>query len=249
MHPLFIAVIVLVFAMSPSTAKAQQLNKCAECHLANLRDVPAPAYLSDWQRSAHARRGVGCDKCHGGNPWTEHPTEAHRGVLNSTNPQSAVHPTNLTLTCGQCHRAVSAAFIESRHQSLIDSGDTRAPTCATCHGAMRAKTVSPGELESRCAGCHTADSVLAGYPGVMRTRLERLDAMRIRCDNLAASVDQIRDDGRRLTLKLAVSAAYYTLRESVAAVHAFNVSAVDERNAAALQQLDAISGSLTTSQK
>lgn len=246
--PVLTLVTVLV-ALLPSPVAAQRVTKCAECHMANLADVPSPGYLSDWQRSAHARRDVGCDKCHGGDPWTDHPTEAHRGVLNSSNPRSAVHPTNLTLTCGQCHHAVAAAFVESRHQSLIDAGDSRAPTCASCHGAMRARTVSPSELESRCAGCHPADSPLAGYPSVMRTSLERLDAMRVRCDELSGTVDRIRDDARRLTLKLAVSAAYYTLREGVAAAHAFNVAGVDDRNAAARRQLDAISESLTTTQR
>jgi hypothetical protein len=232
----------------PAPARAQRVNRCAECHLANLPDVPAASFLSDWQRSAHARRGVGCDKCHGGDPWTDHPTEAHRGVLNSSNARSLVHPANLTLTCGQCHRGNASAFAESRHQSLIDAGDVHAPTCATCHGAMRARTVTPSELEARCAGCHPADSALAGYPSVMRTSLERLDAARLRCDELSASVDRVRDDARRLTLKLAVSAAYYTLRDAVAAAHAFNVAGVDERVAAARKQIDAISQSLATNQ-
>jgi HSP20 family molecular chaperone IbpA len=241
----FIAMIAGALGLIAAPAQAQQVTRCAECHLANLNNVPAPGFLSDWQRSAHARRGVGCDKCHGGDPWTDHPTEAHRGVLNSSNARSLVHPANLTLTCGQCHRAIAAAFTDSRHQSLIGAGDAHAPTCATCHGAMRARTVTPTELETRCAGCHPGDSPLAGYPLIMRTSLERLDAARLRCDDLAASVDRIREDGRRLTLKLAVSAAYYTIREAVAAAHAFNVAGVDERVAAAKKQIDAIGESLS----
>jgi HSP20 family molecular chaperone IbpA len=82
---LVIALIAAAFALATSPAQAQRLTRCAECHLANLTNVPSPDFLSDWQRSAPARRGVGCDKCHGADSWTEHSTEAHRGVLNSSN--------------------------------------------------------------------------------------------------------------------------------------------------------------------
>jgi HSP20 family molecular chaperone IbpA len=241
---LVVACLAVALALAAAPADAQRLSRCAECHLANLTSVPSPGFLSDWQRSAHARRGVGCEQCHGGDPWTDHPTEAHRGVLDPSNARSLVHAANLTVTCGQCHRPIASAFAESRHQSLLDAGDARAPTCATCHGAMRARTVTPSELEARCASCHPGDSPLAGYPLVMRTSLERLDAARLRCDELAAAVGGVANDARRLTLKLAVSAAHYTLREAVAAAHAFNVAGVEERVSEARRQLDAIGASV-----
>jgi hypothetical protein len=58
----------------------------------------------------------------------------------------------------------------------------------------------------------------------MRTSLARLDAAHMRGDELSA-------------------------REAVAAAHAFNVAAVDERVATARKQIDSIGESVSTSQR
>ena len=42
---LVIALIAAAFALAASTAHAQHLTCCAECHLANLTDVPSPDFL------------------------------------------------------------------------------------------------------------------------------------------------------------------------------------------------------------
>ena len=162
-------------AILPAAAGAQTSSRCASCHFANLERVPAADWLGDWAQSPHARHGVGCERCHGGDALTEQPQLAHRGVLPAANPDSPVHPGNLAATCAGCHRANANAFEGSRHQTLIDLGDTRAPTCATCHGIMRARTISPTELEARCATCHPADLVRVDNAAVMRAALETLE--------------------------------------------------------------------------
>lgn len=225
-------------------AGAQNMSRCASCHFANLERVPESDFLGDWAQSQHARHGVGCERCHGGDSLTEHPAEAHRGVLNPADPRSTVHPANLATTCSPCHHDNATAFEGSRHQTLVDAGDRRAPTCATCHGVMRARTVSPAELEARCESCHPPGSPRSGYPEAMRTALETLDGLRDRCDRLDAAAANIRDAQDRLTVRLATAAARHTLAEAVAAAHAFNADGVHERNASARMQLDAIGDAL-----
>ncbi len=228
-------------------ADAQTTSRCASCHFANLEHVPEAEFLGEWAQSPHARHGVGCERCHGGDGLTELPGEAHRGVLHPANPASSVHPANLAGTCAPCHHANAEAFEGSRHQALVDAGDRRAPTCATCHGVMRARTVSPAELQARCESCHPAGSPRAGYPEAMRTALETLDGLRARCDQFEAASVNIRDAQDRLTVRLATAAARYTLAEAVAAAHAFNADRVHERNASARMQLEAIADAIRSS--
>jgi hypothetical protein len=227
-----------------SPVYAQRGSRCAECHFANMTDVPSPAFLGDWDRSAHAREGVACDRCHGGNPWTDHPIEAHRGVLSAADRRSPIHPENLSATCASCHRDDAAAFGQSRHQALLADDDRRGPTCVTCHGAMRARRPSPIDLEAQCASCHTPGSRLGDYPAAMRASVEALDALRVRGERLASAVEQVSDPGHRLGLQLAIAGAHRTLTEAIAASHTFDVSKLSERNAAAREQLDAVAASL-----
>lgn len=233
--------------VAPLTANAQTSSRCASCHFANMEQVPQAPFLGEWAQSPHARHGVGCEQCHGGDGLTEQPTEAHRGVLAAANPRSPVHPANLAATCSLCHAANAHAFAGSVHQALVESGDRRAPTCATCHGVMRARTVSPAELQARCESCHPGGSARSGYPEAMRTAVETLDGLRARCDRFDAAVARMRNAQDRVTVQLATAAARYTLAEAVAAAHAFDADRVHERNASAQVQLEAIAEALAAS--
>jgi hypothetical protein len=51
-------------------------------------------HLAEWDLSAHGRRNVGCEACHGGDPTSFEPFVAHRGVLARSNPASPVHRRN-----------------------------------------------------------------------------------------------------------------------------------------------------------
>lgn len=140
--------VVACFVLSGAAPTgAQPVSRCAECHFANMGDVPSPEYLGDWTRSAHSRRGVGCEKCHGGDAGTYDPAGAHRGVLNSEDPGSPVHPGNVPQTCGVCHRAIASAFDASPHRTAAAAASGPAPNCTGCHGPMRGRVPSPAALE------------------------------------------------------------------------------------------------------
>ena len=242
--------VAIVMAGSPSirdgraAVLAQPTTRCASCHYANLGTVPSPEYLADWHASVHARAGVSCDRCHDGDPWTYEPVAAHRGVLSPANPASPVHPKNLVRTCSPCHQAITQAFGRSVHQTQVAAGERRAPTCVTCHGAMRARVLSPAALERQCAECHQPDSALADYPALMRARLEELNIQRLRAANLADVIDGMPNDRRRLDLLVKLDAARTALKLAIASAHGFEPLPLHDRVAAARQQLDAIHSAL-----
>jgi hypothetical protein len=188
-------------ARAADPAASDQQNQCVACHAASDDPIALGHAFHEWRYSAHGREGVGCEKCHGGDPAAADAEAAHHGVLPASDPASLVHPTRLARTCGACHEKESAAYAGSVHaRQVAEAG--RGATCLTCHGAMGASLPSPAELETRCAACHespyeskAALAMLAGAkrrlaharsevaalhdadPAWERNAVERLDAL------------------------------------------------------------------------
>jgi len=137
-----------------SGAFADEDNQCVACHETEVLPISLGHSFDDWRGSAHARGGVGCEKCHGGNPEASDAEAAHRGVLPASESGSLVNPVRLPATCGGCHAKQLAAFDATVHARQLKSRQGGA-TCSTCHGAMATSLPSPNELSLRCAVCHT----------------------------------------------------------------------------------------------
>jgi Cytochrome c554 and c-prime len=230
----------LVVALAAGTAGAQTLGRCAACHFANYLSVPGASHLSEWAQSAHARAGVGCESCHGGNPNTVVPGEAHAGVIDPKLPASPVAAANLPATCGKCHETEAAAFRRGPHAALLARGGAGAPTCSTCHGAMTARVPSPAALEARCAACHGVASPGASYPGRVRTLVENLD--RIQTDLAQADwlLGRDVDPARRSRARTLRADAATRLKEAAEAWHASDLAGAEARAAAARTAVDAL---------
>jgi hypothetical protein len=242
----FMAAFVLLGALGLATPAASQQSRCADCHFSRP-DAPAREHLADWDRSAHGRNGVGCERCHGGDATTFEPLLAHRNILNSSNPASPVHRRNLSTTCGTCHAGPFVAFQKSRHFSLLEKGDTQVPVCSTCHGAAGYRRPSPRALESQCAQCHG--------PNRIAPRPERAEAARTLYDALHEARDQmktarslvgrVKDTARRTRLEQAYQQADVPLIEAVRAGHEFVYDDLKERLSVARQRIDALLAELT----
>ena len=145
-------VFALLLVRGPARAD-EKTNSCAFCHkTAAARGSAAHSY-ADWADSAHAKAGVTCDACHGGDPTKSDREGAHAGLRPSTDEKSPVYYTRIPGTCGACHRAEGEAFKKSAHyRELQTSG--RGPNCVTCHGAMANHILAPRDLETTCTLCH-----------------------------------------------------------------------------------------------
>lgn len=220
------------------------MTECASCHLANRATVPSPEHLMEWQQSAHAKQGIGCDKCHGGDPWSAQPIIAHRGVIGPASSRSPVHRVNLVRTCAPCHSWIAQAFSSSLHQTLVQADERRAPTCVTCHGVMSARVPLPSALETKCAACHPPGSVREAYPGRMRVTVEALNRLSIRATALEGDVSRLPDPGQRVELMLALTHAHSTIKVAIARVHGFDLEGAADRTGVAERQLDAVAAAV-----
>jgi hypothetical protein len=232
-----VTAVMLTFVAAAALAEPAT-TRCVPCHSANGGAVSS--HVAEWKASAHAQKGIGCDRCHGGDPATYEPTLAHRGVVSAAGPRSPVHRDNISSTCGRCHYGEARAFSESLHQTLVLADERRAPECTACHGAMGGRVLSPAALEVRCAACHTAASARRAYPARMRASVEALSALRLRADILDDVVARVADRERRIELLVALYDARASARASVASLHAFDLDNLGERLSAARRELDAV---------
>lgn len=143
--------VFLALGLLSSSAAAQ--SSCVACH----ESASGVAYLehdfADWKASPHAKAGISCESCHGGDPAKKDKREAHQAVLPSGDPKSRVYFTSVPRLCGTCHAAEEDAFRKSRHaRELALTG--RGPNCVTCHGSMANHVLAPRELELTCTLCH-----------------------------------------------------------------------------------------------
>jgi len=225
-------------AFARERVPATGLSSCAVCHLASTSGTVSE-HAWHGVDSPHAARGVGCEKCHGGDPLSTDPRQAHRDVLAPANFRSPVNPVNLVRTCGACHRANASAFAATMHQSLVVIGDRRAPTCVTCHSSRGVDVPTSAVLEARCAACHPRGSAREAYPALMRQAVDTLNQLRTRAEALGPTVPGTGDRGSRVDRLGLIFEARDILQEAVSALHRFDASSLTERLEAARQRLDA----------
>ena len=220
-----------------------QLNesRCASCHFANPYTEPGQDHLHDWDVSPHGREGVGCESCHGGRQLSTFESFlAHRDVLNSSNPASPVHRTQLSPDLWLVPRRSLHQFpAEPPFRAAERGGTPGGPTCTTCHHSVRANLLSPRSLEQRCESCHGDDGVAPrpGRAADARNLIEGISELR---DSLSAARDlleNVRDDARRAELEEAYTQAEVPLIQARQAGHRFVFDALEERLSTARERV------------
>lgn len=129
-------------------------SACITCHESLLPSTQRAHDFTEWRDSIHARKGVTCEQCHGGNATTSDMKQAHQGVVRSTQPNSPLYYKRIADTCGKCHTPEATEFKKSFHAKELDRTG-RGPNCTTCHGSMATRILNPQELEQTCSLCHS----------------------------------------------------------------------------------------------
>jgi hypothetical protein len=237
---------LIVCLLGAGTSLQSQQSRCADCHFASS-NPPAADHLSDWDRSAHSRNNVGCEKCHGGDATTFEALLAHRTLLHSTNPASPVNRRNLPTTCGVCHAGPFVAFQKSHHFALLEKGDLNVPVCSTCHGPTGFRRPSARTLESQCAHCHGPNRV-APRPGRAEAARTLYDVLHDSRDSLRTArslVSRVADPARRKALEAMSQQVEVPLIQAVQSGHEFMYDELKARLSVARQRLDALFIQLT----
>ena len=235
---LSILFLVAAVLFSAGTAAAQQ-SRCADCHFGSMN---APGHLNEWDRSAHGRNNVGCEKCHGGDATTFELLQAHRGIINSRNPSSPVNRRNLPQTCGACHVGQFVEFQKSKHYELLRGGNDEGPSCATCHGEVAANLPSAKGLSSQCAKCHGAGRTTPHpeFPTQAREHLEMILDVQAMLDQARPLIRRIKDAPLRARLQEEYNQAEVPLKEAIHAGHSFTFEKLEERHRVAQDRAEAL---------
>jgi cytochrome c553 len=168
-----ISVLLMVAATQKSTVQKKRpvsstynKNNCVICHASLVEPIGVSAHFYEWRNSKHEQNGVGCEKCHGGDPAAKSLAAAHAGVLAPTFAQSKLHPQNLPTTCSACHSRVVNAFVKSAHYQKLQQSSA-APSCTNCHHHMATSVITwPPDTAALCAKCHQANGVAASYANI-----------------------------------------------------------------------------------
>jgi hypothetical protein len=160
-------------------------NTCISCHQG--LGGPSEQITADWSESVHARQGVGCVSCHGGDPTKEDAGEAMSPEAGFLGPLPKEQIPGL---CGSCHTRVDLMrpfdlptdqldqYWQSQHGQALLEGDPNVATCFDCHDQHRvlkasdpASQIYPTNEPEMCAGCH-ADAALMGSYGIPADQYE-----------------------------------------------------------------------------
>lgn len=141
---------------------------CASCHarVETMRqyDLATDQY-AQYQQSVHGKElsqgdlnVATCFTCHDGH-----------GTKEVNDPSAKVYPLNVPALCASCHadeQLMKPYGIPTNQYELYQSSvhgvallqkqDTRAPTCATCHGTHGAAPPGFNEVANVCGSCHAA---------------------------------------------------------------------------------------------
>lgn len=130
--------------------------RCISCH--EERGV-AHGWVADWEGSAHARKGVGCEACHINTDSGPDVREAQELTYLSAEASACedirVSRRVVAGNCGKCHLKQYHEFMKSRHslgwkrmldcnKSIAPSPNARAAQCEQCHN-----------IQFKCDSCHT----------------------------------------------------------------------------------------------
>jgi hypothetical protein len=177
---------VLLFAVATHAAPAAK-SACIVCHQsAQMASAESAALVKHFTDDVHARAGLSCHNCHGGNP---DPALAD-DIAASMDPSFAANPFvgspakgEIPQFCGRCHSSLPfmrrfdpaarvdqvAEYWTSRHGQLLREGDVGVATCIDCHGVHGIRRVSdpdsavyPTKVAETCNRCHSDAKLMSG---------------------------------------------------------------------------------------
>lgn len=134
---------------------------CGNCHPHNLESYKGSIHYLLKEKGEEG--APDCKDCHG----------AHQ-ILPPTNPESPLHFSKLSKTCGECHPEAAKEVEISVHGKSAAEGHKEAATCIDCHSEHKieklkgagAKQIS----ENVCGKCHSSEQINTKF-GIPKNRV------------------------------------------------------------------------------
>jgi cytochrome c7-like protein/cytochrome c554/c'-like protein len=213
-----------------SAGAAYKQNNCVNCHSQLVGPLHVGNRYLEWQFSAHQEKGVGCEKCHGGDPAASDKEKAHIGVLGQSDPKSRINWRNQSETCGACHQDVVDAFKQSAHfKQIKDVGI--GPSCINCHAHMATRVIyDSSETADLCARCHNTTNFIQPRPEIPLRAGETVMAMQ-RAGQVIRWAQALITNGQTTGLNLSseqndLKLPEEMLREAKVKWHSFNLEGI-----------------------
>ncbi len=158
---------------------------CIKCHLeTEEKELIAPVEdftkkENDRYVDVHARVGLSCHHCHGGDPTNEDKAkDKSKGYIGKPKIQ------DIPLLCSKCHSDIEymkqfnprlptdqyQAYLTSMHGKKLKAGDTKVATCVSCHNSHGIRSVKdprsavfPTNIPGLCAKCHSDENYMKEY--------------------------------------------------------------------------------------
>jgi nitrate/TMAO reductase-like tetraheme cytochrome c subunit len=170
--------LVLLGGSAPG-ALAAAGGTCADCH--SYMSKRSQTIVAEWKASIHAKKGIGCADCHGGNPRN---TTIDGSMWNVPGFKGRPRKQDIPALCAKCHANPAymrpfnisstsqfAEYKQSVHgKRLLQQGDTKVAACTDCHGIhdLRAANdvrslVYKTNIPKTCARCHADEKYMKPY--------------------------------------------------------------------------------------
>ncbi len=181
------ATLALVLLLPAIPSRADTRDGCLTCHQ-GLGDRPSALFAHD----IHARYGVTCAGCHGGDASTDDMEQAMNKTAGFIGKPAG---DGISVMCARCHSDSAAmagyhssiptgqfaALQQSVHGRLSLTGKERIVQCTTCHAAHGILAVSdssspvhPLNVVATCTSCHNNAKYIRQYnPGLAVDQLEK----------------------------------------------------------------------------
>ena len=174
---IFSFAVCLMFS-APLRAQTAQ-NSCLACH--SQLDPPLQVKPKVFASSIHARKGLTCVSCHGGDPTTD---DMARAMSPAAGFKGPISRKQIPALCASCHSNAAymrgfdpslrtdeySQYLTSVHGQLLAKGDTKVAVCTDCHGVhdIRApsdpqSSVYPLNVAKTCATCHSNAAYMKPY--------------------------------------------------------------------------------------
>ena len=173
-----VASFIYAWALMMATAQAQPATStgkehCISCH-SDLSDAKLQAPASASSDDVHAKAGITCMTCHGGNPEVDSARLAHTGTADKKFSGLKTKE-DVIAVCGGCHKQPLDNYLKGAHN--LSNKLPRKPNCVTCHGSHGIQIPSAALIaEPLCSSCHDVSQPRRIYRAIFEAEKELDDA-------------------------------------------------------------------------